>query len=68
MVKKQHYISRKLIEPFVDERGSLFEFLVGNCKASYPSTPANAMSESYTYETPYLELNAVEEFLDREID
>ncbi|QQR78511.1 MAG: DUF4238 domain-containing protein [Candidatus Moraniibacteriota bacterium] len=68
MVKKQHYISRKLLAHFIDNDGKFFEFLVGKNNNSYATTPNDAMSEMYVYEDAQLEPNAVENFLGREVD
>ncbi len=58
ITKNQHYISRALIELFIDGE-NLFETLVENEKI-YTTTPEKAMSENYIYEDKNLETNVIE--------
>lgn len=60
VTKKQHYISQGLLRLFSNDSKHIFECMVPQHKV-YRARISDAMEESYTYEHPLLEENALED-------
>lgn len=64
VVKNQHYIPQSLLRHFADPKEKLFEAFLMQ-KKIFPTTVANTMSETYTYEYDKLPVNTIENFFSR---
>lgn len=64
MKKTQHYIPQLILKGFSNDKNQVIEMLIPQ-KKIYPTDPANAMAENYTYEHSHFEPNSIEDFFAR---
>jgi hypothetical protein len=64
VTKNQHYIPQCLLVHFADTKEKLFEAFLQQKKV-FPTTVANTMSETYTYEHNKLPVNTIENYFSK---
>ncbi len=69
VTKKQHYVSKGILNFFTNSKNQLYEFLVNDInKKPYPLSPDGAMCERFTYEHDLLKINTIEDLFANTID
>lgn len=69
ITKKQHYVTKAILDFFTDENGAFYEFLVENVnKKPYKTNPDKAMCASYVYEHELLDVNTIEDLFAETVD